>query len=415
MSTNMNITTAEQVRKYFPILQHLVTNNKPLIYLDNAATSQKPQVVIDTLREFYQYQNANVHRGLHYLSEHATNAYDAARSKIQQFINAASPNECVFTRGTTESINLVAFSFGEKYISAGDEIIISRMEHHSNIVPWQLLCQRKQAILKVIPVTASGELDLSTFDQLISAKTKLIAINHVSNSIGTINPVKKIIAQAHKHGIPVLVDGAQAPAHLRIDVQDLDCDFYALSGHKMYAPMGIGLLYGKQKWLTELPPYHGGGDMILQVSLEHGTIFNSPPLKYEAGTTNVAGAIGLGAAVDFLNSLDLAALWQHEEQILHYATEKLTAIPGVTIIGNAKHKVSVVSFTIDGIHPHDIGTILDQHGIAIRAGHHCTMPLMAFYQISGTARASFGIYNTSAEVDKLAEGIMQVKAVFKKK
>jgi len=410
----MRITTAEQLRLLFPILSTKVTNGKPLIYLDNAATTQKPQQVIDSMSNYYCTMNANVHRGVHYLSEQATLAYENTRLKVKQFINAASTNECIFTRGTTESINLVAYSFGEKYISAGDEIIISRMEHHSNIVPWQLLCQRKQASLKIIPVLPNGELDLAALPTLITKRTKLIAVVQVSNAIGTINPIKNLITTAHAHGVPVLIDGTQAPAHMPVDVQDLDCDFYTVSSHKMYGPMGVGILYGKEKWLQAMPPFLSGGDMILQVSLESGTTFNALPLKFEAGTPNVAGVVGLGATIDFLNNIDLNALWQHEQQLLQHATSLVSDINGVTIIGHPANKVSVLSFTLAGIHPHDIGTILDQHGVAIRTGHHCTMPLMEFFNISGTARAAFGIYNTLAEIEQLVTAIMAVKKVFKK-
>lgn len=384
------------IRELFPALRQKVYG-KPLIYFDNGATSQKPQIVLDTLAQYYALENANIHRGVHYLSQQATSAYEAARRTIQQYIHAKAPEEIIFTKGTTDSINLVAFSFGER-LKAGDEILISAMEHHSNIVPWQLLCERKGCVLRVIPITRKGELDLAAFDQMLNERTKLLAITHISNTLGTINPVKELIAKAHATGAKVLLDGAQSIQHLGIDVQDLNCDFYTFSGHKVFGPTGIGILYGKEALLETMPPYQGGGDMISKVTFERST-YNTLPLKFEAGTPHIAGAIGLGSAIDFLNSIDMSAVAAHELELTKYAQGILDTFEGLQIIGEAKNKTSVVSFTVDNMHPFDIGTLLDKQGIAVRTGHHCTQPLMDFFQIPGTVRASFAFYNTKEEID----------------
>lgn len=384
------------IRELFPALRQKVYG-KPLIYFDNGATSQKPQIVLDTLAQYYALENANIHRGVHYLSQQATSAYEAARRTIQQYIHAKAPEEIIFTKGTTDSINLVAFSFGER-LKAGDEILISAMEHHSNIVPWQLLCERKGCVLRVIPISKKGELDLATFEQMLNERTKLLAITHISNTLGTINPVKELIAKAHAAGAKVLIDGAQSIQHLGIDVQDLNCDFYTFSGHKVFGPTGIGILYGKEALLETMPPYQGGGDMISKVTFERST-YNTLPLKFEAGTPHIAGAIGLGSAIDFLNSIDMTAAAAHELELTKYAQGILDTFEGLHIIGEAKNKTSVVSFVIDHMHPFDIGTLLDKQGIAVRTGHHCTQPLMDFFQIPGTVRASFAFYNTKEEID----------------
>ena len=384
------------IRELFPALRQKVYG-KPLIYFDNGATSQKPQIVLDTLAKYYALENANIHRGVHYLSQQATSAYEEARRTIQQYIHAKAPEEIIFTKGTTDSINLVAFSFGER-LKAGDEILISAMEHHSNIVPWQLLCERKGCVLRVIPISRKGELDLAAFDQMLNERTKLLAITHISNTLGTINPVKELIARAHATGAKVLLDGAQSIQHLGIDVQDLNCDFYTFSGHKVFGPTGIGILYGKEALLETMPPYQGGGDMISKVTFERST-YNTLPLKFEAGTPHIAGAIGLGSAIDFLNSIDMSAAAAHELELTKYAQGILDTFEGLHIIGEAKNKTSVVSFTVDNMHPFDIGTLLDKQGIAVRTGHHCTQPLMDFFQIPGTIRASFAFYNTKEEID----------------
>lgn len=384
------------IRELFPALRQKVYG-KPLIYFDNGATSQKPQIVLDTLAQYYALENANIHRGVHYLSQQATSAYEAARRTIQQYIHAKAPEEIIFTKGTTDSINLVAFSFGER-LKAGDEILISAMEHHSNIVPWQLLCERKGCVLRVIPISKKGELDLTAFEQMLNERTKLLAITHISNTLGTINPVKELIAKAHATGAKVLLDGAQSIQHLGIDVQDLNCDFYTFSGHKVFGPTGIGILYGKEALLETMPPYQGGGDMISKVTFERST-YNTLPLKFEAGTPHIAGAIGLGSAIDFLNSIDMSAAAAHELELTKYAQGILDTFEGLQIIGEAKNKTSVVSFTVDNMHPFDIGTLLDKQGIAVRTGHHCTQPLMDFFQIPGTVRASFAFYNTKEEID----------------
>lgn len=401
------------IQKDFPALATKV-NGHDLVYLDNAATSQKPQQVIDAIDSYYSQINANVHRAVHFLSECATEAYEQARLKVSKFLNAKDPKECIFVRGTTEAINLVANSFGQAFVKADDEILISVMEHHSNIVPWKLLCERTGAKLKTIPVTENGELDLASLDALLTSKTKIVAITHVSNSLGTINPIKQIIAQAHAKNIPVLIDGAQAAAHQTIDVQDLDCDFYCASSHKSYGPMGIGVLYGKQKWLEQMPPYQGGGEMILQVTFEKIT-YNQLPYKFEAGTPSVADAIGWGAAIDYLANLDRAVIRQHEQDLLSYATRKLQELPDIKIYGTAKDKDPIISFTFGTIHPHDLGTIVNEFGVAIRTGHHCNMPLMDFLGISGTARASIAMYNDKEDIDRLCTALLQAQKVFTRK
>ena len=397
-------------RADFPILETNV-HGKPLVYLDNAATTQKPLAVIEAENLYYRHDNANVHRGVHALSQRATDAFEAARLKVQRLINAASPNEIIFVRGTTEAINLVAQSYGRSRFKAGDEIILSRMEHHSNIVPWQILCEQTGASLRIIPINDAGELELEAYEQLLGPRTKLVAVAHVSNALGTINPVRAMINLAHVHGVPVLLDGAQAIAHLPVDVQALDCDFYAFSGHKLYGPTGIGVLYGKTALLDAMPPYQGGGDMIRSVSFD-GTTYNTLPHNFEACSPNIAGVIGLGAAIDYLTGIGFDALIEHELALLTYATQSVIDIPGLRIIGNALEKTGILSFVLDGVHPHDIGTILDRQGVAIRTGHHCTMPLMEHFGVSATARASFALYNTRAEADKLAAAIYQVKEVF---
>jgi len=406
----LNRFDVEKIRKDFPILGQTV-HGKALCYFDNAATTQKPKAVIDTLNNYYLSMNSNVHRGIHYLSELATKQYDAARVKIQNFINAKSEKEVIFTRGTTESINLVAATFGRNNISEGDEIIISIMEHHSNIVPWQLLCQEKKAKLKIIPITDDGELIIEEYEKLITEKTKLVAIVYVSNSLGTINPVDKIIKTAHKHNIPVLVDAAQAIQHMKIDVQQLDCDFLAFSGHKIYGPTGIGVLYGKEEFLEAMPPYMGGGEMISKVTFEK-TTFNELPFKFEAGTPNIAGAIGLDTAIDYVLKTGIENIALYEKELLEYANNTLLDVKGLKIIGTAKKKSSVISFVFDNIHPHDVGTLLDFEGVAIRTGHHCTQPIMKRYNIPATSRASFAFYNTKEEIDTLAKGLKKVIEVF---
>ena len=400
----------QKIRRDFPILRQRV-RGRTLVYLDNAATSQKPQAVIDAIRQYYERDNANIHRGVHFLSEHATEEYEAARRTVQGFLNAADASEIIFVRGATEAINLVAQTYGRTNVHAGDEVLITAMEHHSNIVPWQILCEEKGARLRVAPISDSGELLLQEFEKLLGPRTKIIAVTHVSNALGTINPVQRIIEMADRGHIPVLVDGAQAVPHLKVDVQALDCDFYVFSGHKVYGPTGIGVLYGKSDLLDAMPPYQGGGDMISSVTFEK-TTYNKLPYKFEAGTPHVAGAIGLGAAIEYVNGLGMDNVAAHEHQLLAYATETVSAIPGIHLIGTAKEKAGVLSFLLDSIHPHDIGTIVDQGGIAIRTGHHCAQPVMQRFGIAATARASFALYNTREEVDALVEGIQNVREVF---
>jgi len=400
----------ERVRQDFPILGQKVYG-KPLVYLDSAATSQKPQGVIDAMSRFLLKENANVHRGVHYLAERATEAYEGARAKAQGFLNAEHAHEIIFVRGTTEAINLVAQTYGKKHVGEGDEVLITAMEHHSNIVPWQMLCEQMGARLRVAPINDDGELLLDEFERLIGPKTRLVAITHVSNVLGTINPIGSIVKMAHARGARVLVDGAQAVPHLKIDVQALGCDFYVLSGHKMYGPTGIGVLYGRSELLETMPPYQGGGDMILSVSFEK-TVYNKPPYKFEAGTPNMAGAVGLGAAIDFLSSLEHEGLTAHEEDVLAYGTRLLSAVPGLRLIGTAHAKASVLSFVLDGVHPHDIGTILDREGVAIRAGHHCAQPLMSRLGVPATARASLGCYSTRQDIDALVAGLGTVREIF---
>jgi cysteine desulfurase/selenocysteine lyase len=399
-----------KIREDFPILKRHV-HGKPLVYLDNAATSQKPQIVIDRLNRYYAEENANIHRGVHYLSQQATQAYEDARAKVQRFLNAPSDREIIFTRSVTEAINLVAHSYGRKFLKAGDEIIISAMEHHSNIVPWQILCEEKGAILRVVPITDAGEFMLDTYEQLLNPKTKFVAVTHVSNSLGTITPLRQIIAMAHRQNIPVLVDGAQAVPHFNVDVLALDCDFYGFSGHKLYGPTGIGILYGKAALLEAMSPYQGGGDMIRSVTFEK-TIYAPIPSKFEAGTPYIAGGIGLGAAIDYLEGIGMDVISAYEDELLTYGMRALGAIPGVRIFGTAKEKAGVICFSIEGVHPHDIGTILDQEGIAIRTGHHCAQPVMERFGVPAMARASLAFYNTTEEIDVLVAGIQKVKEVF---
>jgi cysteine desulfurase/selenocysteine lyase len=400
----------ERVRDEFPILKQRVYG-KPLVYLDNAASSQKPQAVIDAVSRFYSEDYANIHRGLHALSERATQAYEGARDTVRRFINAPTEQEVVFVRGTTEAINLVAQSYARPRLQPGDEILISAMEHHSNIVPWQIVCAERGARLRVVPITDAGELRLDVYDELLGPRTKLVAIAHVSNALGTINPIREIIELAHRRHVAVLVDGAQAVPHVTVDVQSLDCDFYAFSAHKLYGPSGVGVLFGKAGLLEAMPPYQGGGDMISSVTFE-ATTYNRLPYKFEAGTPHIAGAVGLGAAIEYVNAIGLETIAAYEHELLSEATARLGAIPQVRLIGTAQEKAAVLSFVLDGIHPHDIGTVLDREGIAIRAGHHCAQPLMQRFGISATARASFGLYNTLAEVDALVAGIHKVLEVF---
>jgi cysteine desulfurase/selenocysteine lyase len=402
----------QKVRRDFPILNEKA-HGKQLVYLDNAATSQKPQAVIDALSSYYTHYNANIHRGVHFLSQKASQAFDDVRIQVQHFLNAPSDREIIFTRGTTESINLVAATYGRQHVGKGDEVIITAMEHHSNIVPWQMLCEDKGAVLKVIPMNDQGELMLDEFQKLLSNKTKFVSVVHTSNSLGTINPVKEIIQKAHEHGIPVLVDGAQAVAHGKVDVQDLDCDFFAFSGHKMLGPTGIGCLYGKTSLLESMPPYQGGGEMIRSVSFEQ-TTYNEIPFKFEAGTPNIADVIGLGSAISYLNALDRVAASAHEQELLNYTASKLAAIDSVRMIGTSSHKTSVVSFILEGINALDTGMYLDTLGIAVRTGHHCTEPVMNRLGIPGTIRASFMFYNTFEEADRLVEGVRKAIGLLKK-
>ena len=400
----------ESIRRDFPILSTKV-RGKPLVYLDNAATTQKPRQVIERLDRYYSEENSNIHRGVHYLSELATDEYEKARRTIRDFLGASSEKEIVFVRGTTEAINLVARTFGRKRVGAGDEVVITAIEHHSNIVPRQMLCEEQNATLRVVPVNDRGEIELEAFEATLSDRTRLASISHISNALGTVNPIKKMIASAHARGIPVMVDGAQGVPHGKVDVRDLDCDFYAFSGHKVYGPTGIGILYGKEKHLETMPPWQGGGDMILSVTFEK-TTYNAIPFKFEAGTPNIAGAIGLAAALDYVRSIGADRITAHEGDLLRYATSRLEEIPQLRILGTAREKASVVSFVLEGIHPHDIGTIIDQEGVAIRTGHHCAQPVMTRFKVPATARASLGLYNTREEIDVLAGAIRKVLEVF---
>jgi cysteine desulfurase/selenocysteine lyase len=400
----------ERIREDFPVLRQTV-NGKPLVYLDNAASSQVPQVVIDRGSTYIEQEHSNIHRGVHYLSQRATTAYEGAREKVKRFINAREAKECIFVRGATEGINLVMHGYGRKFVKEGDEVIISAMEHHANIVPWQMLCEEKGARLRVIPMNDAGELVLDEYDALLNERTKIVAVTHISNALGTINPVKEIINRAHKYGVPVLIDGAQGIVHLAIDVQDLDCDFYVFSGHKMFAPTGSGIVYGKAELLEKMNPFQGGGDMIRTVTFEK-TTYAGLPNKFEAGTPAIASQIGLGAAIDYLTGIGREQAVAYEQQLLDYATERIGSIEGVRIIGTAREKASVLSFVIDNVHPHDIGTILDQEGIAVRAGHHCAQPVMQRFNLPATARASFAFYNTKEEIDTLARTIEKVIEIF---
>ena len=399
-----------RIREDFPILS-MTINGRSLAYLDNAATTQKPRAVLDAERSYYETENSNIHRGVHTLSQRATASYESARETVRRFLNAKSVTEIIFVRGATEAINVVASSYGRTRLEAGDEVLITELEHHSNIVPWQMLCSERKGTLKVAPFTEPGELDLERFEALLSPRTKIVAVSHISNALGTVNPVKSIVEMAHRRGIPVLVDGAQSAGHAHVDVQDLDCDFYVFSGHKVYGPTGVGVLYGKAKLLEAMPPYQGGGDMIKSVTFEQ-TICNDLPYKFEAGTPNIAGGIGLGAALEYLESLGRDRVMRHESELLRDATEKVSALPGVRLIGRAREKSAVLSFVMEGIHAHDVGTILDEHGVAIRTGHHCAQPVMDHYGIPATARASFGIYNTHEEIDRLVEALRAVQEVF---
>ncbi len=402
---------AERLRADFPILGTTV-HGKPLAYLDNAATTQKPRVVIDALRRYYEAENANIHRGVHDLSVRATLLYEQARARVQRFLGAGSPREIVFVRGTTEAINLVAQTFGRAHVGPGDEILISAMEHHSNIVPWQMLCAEKGAVLRVAPISDAGQILLPEFERMLSPRTRLVAVTHVSNVLGTVTPIREIIAAAHGRGVPVLVDGAQAVAHQAVDVRGLDCDFYAFSGHKLFGPTGIGVLYGKSTLLESMPPYQGGGDMIRSVSFA-GTTYNDLPYKFEAGTPDIAGAIGLGAAIEYVTRIGLDAIAAYEGELADYAAARLSEIPGVRLIGTARPRAAVVSFVIDGVHPHDAGTILDHEGVAVRAGHHCAQPLMERLGVPATVRASLAFYNTHEEIDALAAGVRKAIEVFR--
>ncbi len=406
----MSRLDVDRVRKDFPVLEREV-HGKPLAYLDNAATSQKPRAVIDALTHYYSRYNANIHRGVHTLSEEATVAYEAARDEVRDFIRAPSSEEIVFTRGTTEAINLVAQSYLRPRVREGDEILISQMEHHSNIVPWQLVREQTGAVLKVVPINERGEIELEQFSNLLGPRTRLVALAHVSNALGTINPVQDMVQLARERGVPVLLDGAQAVPHLPVDVQELGCDFYAFSGHKMYAPTGIGALYGRRELLEEMGPYQGGGEMILSVTFEK-TIYNRVPHKFEAGTPNIAGAIGLGTAIEYLLGLDLQAVRAHEDEVLEYATEEVSKVPSVRLIGTAASKTGVLSFLLGEIHAHDVGTVLDQEGIAVRTGHHCAQPVMDRFGVTATARASFAVYNTTEEVDRLVQGLHRTLEIF---
>jgi cysteine desulfurase/selenocysteine lyase len=407
---NMQQFDVERIRQDFPVLG-LQVSGKPLVYLDNAASSQMPLSVIDRIVRYQRQEHANIHRAVHYLSELATHEYEAARIKVQQFIKAKEAREVIFTRGTTEAINLVMQGYGRAFIGQGDEIILSGLEHHSNIVPWQMLAQEKGAVLRIVPMNDAGELLLEEYEALFNTRTRFVALTHVSNALGTINPVKQMVAFAHRHGVPVLLDGAQAAPHLAVDVQQLDCDFYAFSGHKLCGPTGIGVLYGKAELLEKMQPYQGGGDMILSVSFEK-TTYNVIPYKFEAGTPPIMAAIALGAAIDYLQQIGLEQIEAYESRLLSYATRQVAALPGVRIIGTAQHKAAVISFEIDGVHPHDVGTLLNDDGIAIRTGHHCAQPVMQRFYVPATARASFAFYNTEQEIDKLVAGISKVQRMF---
>jgi len=400
----------KKIRNDFPILKRRI-NSHQLVYFDNAATSQKPSCVIDSISRYYENINANVHRGVHTLSQQATDDYEAARQACQQFINAEKASEIIYCRGTTEAINLVAQTYGRSHLKRGDEIVITALEHHSNIVPWQILCQQNGAVLKVAPINKKGEVLIDAYEKLLSDKTKLVAFNHISNALGTINPVKQMTAMAHKVNAKVLIDGAQSLPHGLVDVQDIDCDFYTASGHKLFAPTGIGFLYGKAELLAAMPPYQGGGEMIQQVTFEKST-YAPIPHKFEAGTPNIAGAIGLGAAIKYLNHIGRGSITAYEQELLQYATQQAEAMPGLQIIGTATDKASILSFVLQGIHAHDIGTILDHHGIAVRTGHHCAMPVMQFFDVPATVRASFSFYNTKAEIDRLFIGLKIVQDMF---
>ncbi len=419
MSTNTTEQTAEEIarilhvagcRHHFPLLRQRV-NGKPLVYFDNAATSQKPQVVIDAMMRFYEEENSNIHRGVHSLSERATLAYENVREKVRRFLNAAHAREIIFVRGTTEAVNLVAHSFGRTAVGPGDEVLISWLEHHSNIVPWQILCDEKGATLRVIPIDDRGEIIMEEYERLLTPRTRIVGLTHVSNALGTINPVRQMVAMAHERGIPVLLDGAQAVPHMPVDVRDLDCDFYAFSAHKMFGPTGVGILYGQTRHLEKMPPYQSGGDMIRSVTFEK-TIYNELPHKFEAGTPNIGGGIGLGAAIDYVTQVGLNSISAFEHELLEYATARVQEIPGIRILGTAREKAGVLSFVMDNVHPHDIGTILDHEGIAIRTGHHCAQPVMQRFGVPATARASFAFYNTKEEIDALARGLVKVKEVF---
>ena len=407
MTTTLDIN---KVRADFPILKQSI-NGHPLVYLDNGATSQKPQSVIDAIVNYYTTTNSNVHRGVHTMSQQATDGYEGARSKVREFINAGDDKEIIFTRNTTEGINLVAHSYGRQHVGPGDDIIVSNMEHHSNIVPWQMLCEEKGANLLVVPIDDTGELVMDEYEKMLSPRTKLVSITHVSNALGTILPAKQIVEMAHAHGAPVLLDGAQAVPHMPVDMKDLDCEFYVFSGHKLFGPTGIGILYGKAEYLEAMPPFLGGGEMIKSVTFEK-TIYNDLPYKFEGGTPDIAGAIGLGAAIDYVNNLGFDQITAHEEELLRYGTEALSSIEGLRIIGTAENKAGILSFVMDKAHPHDIGTILDEQGIAVRTGHHCAQPVMARFQIPATARASMAFYNTKEDIDALVKGIDRVLEVF---
>ena len=401
----------ERIREEFPILKQKV-HGRPLVFLDSAASAPKPQRVIDAISHFYADDYANIHRGVYELSQRSTKAYEDTRVKVRRFINARSESEIIFVRGTTEGINLVAYSYGRTYVKEGDEVVITAMEHHSNIVPWQILCKEKGAVLRVAPMDRRGDLILDELQKLLGPKTRLVAVSHVSNALGTINPIRQIVEMAHEYDIPVLVDGAQSAPHGPVDVQELDCDFYCFSAHKMYGPSGVGVLYGKERLLESMPPWEGGGDMISSVTFEK-TTYNQLPYKFEAGTPNIAGVVGFGTAIDYLNEIGMDKVSRSEQELLSYGTERLKKVPGLTIVGQAKQKAGVLSFVLEGIHPHDIGTILDQEGIAVRTGHHCAQPVMDFFGVPATARASLGIFNNEQDIDALIKGIQKVIEVFR--